>query len=153
MERGAIILPSVRIKSIPGSHSNKWPTEQSADNFILIIDAGALRIVHLADIEQKSLMPEQLVELRNIDVIIASLYYPNIIGIVDQLRPKIVIPTHMWGSPIMKSLIRQWPAYRINNIDLRLRKETLPSETTLFLIGDWGDRIGNMYKVPEWTEN
>jgi L-ascorbate metabolism protein UlaG (beta-lactamase superfamily) len=150
MEKGQISLQNLVIKSIPASHSNKWPTESTADNFIFIIDIGNLRIVNLGDIEQETFMPEQLRELENIDVLITMLYYSANIDLTNQLKPRIVIPTHIWGSPIMKSLVQQWPAYRWKQDSFVVRRDSLPAETNLLLIGDWGERLGSMYKVPEW---
>jgi hypothetical protein len=150
MEEGEIDLPNMRIKSIVASHTAALPTKKSAgDNYIIIVDIPDLRIVHFGDLEQKSLTSEQLSELQKIDIAFMTLSEPPN-EIINLLKPHILIPTHLWGSPATKSIIQRWQAYKVDRSYIKVTKDSLPAETTLLFIGDWGERIGNMYKLPAW---
>lgn len=152
MEEGEINRTGIHIKSIVASHTPDMPSDNGkGDNYIIIADIGDLRVVHFGDLGQKQLTPKQLSALSNraINIAIMMLSEPPI-EIIDLLKPKVLIPTHLWGSPATKSIIQRWPPNRVDNTWIKLNKDSLPTQTTLLFIGDWGERIGKMYKLPLW---
>jgi len=149
MEEGEIDLPKLHIKSIVASHSTAIPSKEvGGDNFIFIIDLAGLRIIHFGDLEQTELSASQVAALADVDVAFGMVYYPQIVDIINIVKPHILIPTHIWGSPKFKFLMQQWPALRTHQNWLKLTKNSLPMETSLLFIGDWGERIGSIYKLP-----
>lgn len=132
-EKGKIYTRDFRIYSIPSSHSDDNITEDSG-NVIIVFEVDGLRIAHMGDVGQNSLTREQLIQLGNIDI--AFMQFENSYSdmtlenekgfrLIEQLNPKIVIPTHYSDStlPVLENKYGQIREY-VNY--LSISKEELP---------------------------
>ena len=96
-------LKDVKIKSIASSHSFLKPNPKTPSNVIYIFDFDGLKIAHMGDIGQEKLNDAQLKDLKNIDIIFMSftdqpqfgMTIEKSFNIVNQMNPKIIIPTHL----------------------------------------------------------
>jgi L-ascorbate metabolism protein UlaG (beta-lactamase superfamily) len=121
----------VTIKTVKASDS--W-TEPDGSTFIIIIDVAGFRIVHFGDCIQESLTPEQKSQIGHVDVAIAQ-FEDNIVGadfsnkicfiLIDEVNPTLIIPTHIYSRPAIKSLNKKWPAVIAKSDTLQLSKSLL----------------------------
>ncbi len=103
-EPGEFKIKDVVISGIPSSHDSDeimlpWP-----NNVLYLIQVDGLRIVHMGDIGQNTLNPEQMKALGKIDVAFMQFDngYSNMsvengkgFKLIEQLGPQVVIPTHV----------------------------------------------------------
>ncbi len=96
-------VKDISVKSIAASHSSAPIDENAPDNLLYVFDVDGLRIVHMGDIGQDTLTPEQLKFLGKVDV--AFMQFENEYSemsldnkkgfkLMEQLKPQIIIPTH-----------------------------------------------------------
>ncbi len=96
-------IKDVSVRSIASSHNNTPIVANAPDNVIYVFDVDGLRIVHMGDIGQDTLTPEQLKFLGKVDV--AFMQFENSYSdmsidnkkgfkLMEQLNPQIIIPTH-----------------------------------------------------------
>ena len=96
-------LKDISVKSIAAAHSTKIINHKAPDNVIYIFKVDGLQLAHMGDIGQEKLTDQQLKELKNIDVIFipfvnraqSGLEIRKSLKVVDQINPKIIIPTHL----------------------------------------------------------
>lgn len=109
-------------------------------NVIIIFEVDGLRIAHMGDIGQTKLTDEQLKALGQIDI--AFMQFDNSYSdmsidnqkgfkLIEQLNPKIVIPTHYPDSAIPVFESRYGKVTEVNNV-LQISKEDIPSKPLQF---------------------
>ena len=134
-KKGDITTNDFRIFSILSSHSNDTITETNM-NVIIVFEVDGLRIAHMGDIGQTILTEDQLKELGDIDIAFMQFEnsYSNMslenekgFNLIEQLNPKIIIPTHYSNNalPIFKE--RYGDITEVDNI-LEISKEDIPTE-------------------------
>jgi L-ascorbate metabolism protein UlaG (beta-lactamase superfamily) len=158
-EEGQIDLPDVKLKTIPASHTSFPPgPDVPPSNYIVLIQMGGLRIAHLGDTEQEGLTEDQLAELGMIDVGIMEFWevYDSagnnkFFTIADQVKPKLIIPTHLEG-PALQQAARNWPCFYESKDHVNIAGATLPSDTRFLVFGtnDIGKLLAPVYKLPAW---
>jgi L-ascorbate metabolism protein UlaG (beta-lactamase superfamily) len=99
---GEIQTKDFNIYSIASAHSGDTVTGNGT-NLLVVFEVDGLRIVHMGDIGQTKLTDEQLEALGDIDIAFmqfensySSMSLDNEKGfqLIEQLNPKIIIPTH-----------------------------------------------------------
>jgi len=146
-EPGSIVLPDVRITSIPAAHNPEDQIQdKDASDYIFLVEIGGLRIVHFGDLGETSLTDGQMTTLGQVDVAISQLNNPysemdltNRTGFsqMNQVKPRIFIPTHMWGDPATaQAAVAAWPPGYCSQKPLHLAADKLPKLTTLVLMGN-----------------
>lgn len=96
-------VKDIAVKSIASSHTGDPIDANAPSNVIYVFDVDGLRIVHMGDIGQDTLPPEQLKLLGKVDV--AFMQFENSYSdmsldnkkgfkLMEQLKPQIIIPTH-----------------------------------------------------------
>jgi len=146
-EKGEIQTKDFHIYSILSSHSNDTIVETNK-NVIMVFEVDGLRIAHMGDIGQTTLTDEQLTELGEIDIAFmqfensySSMTLDNAKGftMIEQLNPKIVIPTH-FTEKALPVLEEKYGAITEYENKLEISKEELPdSKLNIY-------RILNNYK-------
>jgi hypothetical protein len=135
-KKGEIQTKDFNIYSIPSSHSGDTITGDGS-NVIIVFEVDGLRIAHMGDIGQTSLTEEQLSELGEIDIAFmqfensySAMTLDNAKGftMMDQLKPKIIIPTHYTNAalPVLEEKYGVITEY--DNI-LEITTEDLPENT------------------------
>ncbi len=138
-----IISPS---PAVPFYHDNTSGTQRGR-NTVFIFEVDGLRIAHLGDLGH-TLSPEAISAIGPVDVIMIPVGGSYTIDaaaattVVDQLKPKIVIPMH-YKTPVMSA---NWPGttadafltgknvQRPNSTSINISKSTLPTQTTVVVL-------------------
>jgi len=89
----------VHITSVSSFHDNSEGSERGR-NAIFVIETDGMRIVHLGDLGQLALTPDQLDAIGTVDVLLIpvggvfTIDADGANGIIEKLAPRIVIPMH-----------------------------------------------------------
>lgn len=136
-EKGEIETADFKILGIPSSHGGDT-FDDNSKNIIVIFEVDGLRIAHMGDVGQTFLTQEQLDALGEIDIAFMqfvnsysgmSLENEKGFTLIEQLNPKIVIPTHFTANTIPVLEEKYGSITEVENI-LQISEEDLP-ETTL----------------------
>lgn len=134
----------MRVRNVPTNVRN-WSTggTEFNGNSIFVFETADLCIAHLSHL-QHTLAPEQLAALGQIDVLIPmvdgaySLSQYDIIEVIDQIKPRLIIPVHYFGpSQLERFLARmndRFPVRRSEEPHVALSRATLPSTTEIVVL-------------------
>lgn len=134
-EKGEIQTKDFHIYSVLSSHNGDKISESG--NIIAVFEVDGLRIAHMGDIGQTTLTEEQLAELGEIDIAFmqfensySSMSLENEKGfnLIEQLNPKIIIPTHYTNNTLPVLEEKYGEITKVENI-LEISKEDLPEDT------------------------
>jgi L-ascorbate metabolism protein UlaG (beta-lactamase superfamily) len=134
----------MRVRNVPTNVRN-WSTggTEFNGNSIFVFETADLCIAHLSHL-QHTLAPEQLAALGQIDVLIPmvdgaySLSQYDIIEVIDQIKPRLIIPVHYFGpSQLERFLVRmndRFPVRRSEEPHVVLSRATLPPTTEIVVL-------------------
>lgn len=144
-EVGSFTYKDVKVTGIAASHHGDAIKTKDPDNVIYIIETDGLRIVHFGDTGQNLLSSGQVLGIGNVDVAMMQFVNPNSgytlenrkgIGILKQVNPGIVIPTHAFAfknvSVGKKSFLL--PAHGVGKTLKHLKQELGRTEKHEYLI-------------------
>ena len=153
VKTGGIKLKDISIRGIASAHNEGDEfRDEKGTNYIFIIDMAGLRIAHFGDIGQVALTPEQLKVLGQVDIAItqlasvfADMTAENIKGfnLMDQVQPKLIIPTHIFDPTCAKIAADKWIGYNSYKKYLSPSIDNLPEATTIIFMG----RNANLVKL------
>ena len=142
---GEIKMQDVMIRGIASAHYEGAEFRpEGGSNYIFIVDMGGLRIAHFGDIGQDKLTPEQLTALGKVDIAITQLSnsYSGMnctnkkgFHLMDQLKPKLIIPTHIFESPCVKIASEKWHGRNSYKSYLSIVPDDLVDETHIIFMG------------------
>jgi len=154
VKTGEIKLKDVTIRGIASAHYEGAEFRlEDGSNYIFIIVMAGLRIAHFGDIGQEALTPEQLTVLGKVDIAITQLAnsFSDMtaankkgFNLMDQVKPQLIIPTHILDPTCAKIAAEKWTAYESYKKSLTLSTDNLPEETTIVFMG----RNANFVKLP-----
>jgi L-ascorbate metabolism protein UlaG (beta-lactamase superfamily) len=108
----------VKVQAIASSHMDD--VLDGNTNTIFVVDVAGVRVVHMGDCGQTKLTPEQLQAVGRPDVMIhlledvlnseADVGNQKAYGLLAQVAPRMVIPTHVTTAPAVKLLDASYPA-------------------------------------------
>ena len=144
---GEIKMEDVMIRGIASAHNegDEFRSE-GGTNYIFIVDMGGLRIVHFGDIGQDALTPEQLSALGKVDIAITQLsnFYSDMnaankkgFNLMDQVKPRLIIPTHIDQPICAKMAIDKWTAYKSSKKFISISPEDLSDKTTILFMSQY----------------
>ena len=158
-QAGEIIAEDVRIKSISSSHNAGEKLRLAGGtNYIFLIEIGGLRIAYFGDIGQNQLEPDQLEVLRHVDIAISQLRNPysemsmqNLKGfaLMDQVRPRLFIPTHASLETIQYALER-WTGYFSENDSVFIDPARLRRDPGMLLFGSNAHKYSDDLPLEIW---
>ena len=162
MEKGPIRLPDVEVYGLASAHSPQDPIGSGAEsNWIFLILTNNLRIAHFGDIGQEQLTDEQLHQLGRIDIAIMQFINPRSdmsiesnkgFRLMQQLKPKLIIPTHHAGLPALQRANDYWPCFASDREKLALNPRKLPEKTSLLILGNLADIAVEELGYAQWPE-
>lgn len=128
---GTIESGDVKVEAITSSHLDD---ELDGSDVIMVVDVAGVRIAHFGDCGQDALTKEQLARLGRVDVMIHS--FENVFAdadvlnkkaflVVAQVKPTLVIPTHIVSAAAVKLLAETHPAASVPRNELALTPELL----------------------------
>jgi L-ascorbate metabolism protein UlaG (beta-lactamase superfamily) len=134
----------MRVRNVPTNVRN-WATggTEFNGNSIFIFETADLCIAHLSHL-QHTLAPEQLAALGQIDVLLPmvdgaySLSQQDIIEVIDQIQPRLIIPIHYFGPTQLERFIvrmdNRYPVHRSEEPHIVLSRATLPSSPEILVL-------------------
>ncbi len=154
VKTGEIKLKDVTIRGIASAHNDGDEfRDENGSNYIFIIDMAGLRIAHFGDIGQKALTSKQLKVLGKVDIAITQLanMYSDMTAVnkkgfnlMDQVQPKLIIPTHIHDPTCAKIAADKWIGYNSYKKYLSCSIDNLPEVTTIISMGN----NANLVKLP-----
>lgn len=127
-----ITTKDFHIYTILSSH-NGDVIQKDWENYFIVVEVDGLRIAHLGDLGQTHITDEQMEKLGKIDIAFTqfendysdmSINNEKGFRLIEQLNPKIIIPTHYWDSiTLMKQ--KYGKITEFDNL-LSIAKEDLP---------------------------
>lgn len=142
---GEIRMADVMIRGIASAHNegDEFRSE-GGRNYIFIVDMGGLRIAHFGDIGQNALTPEQLTALGKVDIAITQFSNPYSgmnasnqkgFNLMDQVKPGLIIPTHIFESSCAKTATDKWAGYNSFKKSISIGSEDLSGKTSIIFMG------------------
>lgn len=133
-------VKDVTIVNIPSQRGQSWG---GAANSIFIYEMGSLCLAHLGNIGHL-LTPEQETAMKRVDVMMipidamTNLGFPDIIRVIDQVRPPIVIPMHfdvVQQGEVFSAFVQElYPVRKFSESQLTLSRAMLPKSTEIFVL-------------------
>lgn len=164
IQEGSIQAPDVNIVGIASAHgSNELPIPAGGSNYIYVIDMAGLRIAHFGDIGQTELTQEQLDALGDVDVALllfggmCSLMEMNSFGLMEQVQPRLMIPTHA-GEDALERAFETWDGFYADPLGdsyadtagVRIEPADLTGEPRFLVLGEWASTCAEAYDLSEW---
>jgi len=135
-EPGDIKTLDFHIYTVASSHANDTILAKPS-NFIVVFEVDGLRIAHMGDIGQTVLTDDQLAAIGPIDIAFMqfensysdmSLKNEKGFNLIEQLNPKIIVPTHYTDDAIPVLTEKYGAITELENV-MTISKEDLPQDT------------------------
>jgi L-ascorbate metabolism protein UlaG (beta-lactamase superfamily) len=147
MRIGEIKVKDVMIRGIAAAHNegDEFRSE-GGTNYIFIVDMDGLRIAHFGDIGQATLTPEQLSALGKVDIAITQLsnFFSGMdaankkgFNLMDQVKPRLIIPTHIDQPICAKMAVDKWTAYKSSKKFISISPEDLSGKTSIIFMSQY----------------
>jgi L-ascorbate metabolism protein UlaG (beta-lactamase superfamily) len=162
VQTGILKAPDVEIQGIASAHNaGDQLLPDGGTNYIYIIETAGLRIAHFGDIGQTSLSKEQLKDLGKIDIAITQFHNPYSdmnagnrkgIQLMEQLQPRLIIPTHTNLDTIKLALL-QWNAYYTDSATQKVCESDFDKgDTKILLMGDVVETYRKYVDLSPWED-
>lgn len=135
-------VDDVNVMGVAASHSSDPINESRPSNTIYVYEVDGLRIAHMGDMGQDELTPDQLEKLGQLDIIFTIITNAPTYGsateknikIIQQLNPKIVIPTH-YADDVLSETIKTLGVKEVERAsELAVSKDDLKDAPMRFII-------------------
>ena len=146
VKTGEIKLKDATIRGVASAHNEGDEfRDEGGSNYIFIVDMAGLQIAHFGDIGQAALTPNQLKILGKVDIAVTQLanMYSGMsaadkkgFNLMDQLQPKLIIPTHILDPTCAAIAADKWHGFNSYKKNLTLSIENMPEETTIIFMGN-----------------
>ena len=133
-------VKDITIVNIPSQRSQSWG---AIANSIFVFEMGSLCLAHLGNIGHL-LTAEQVKVLQRVDVMMVpidamtNLGFEDIIRVIDQVKPPIVIPMHYdvaRQAELFAAFAKEhYPVKKIGQSQLTLDRSMLPKSTEVFVL-------------------
>ncbi|MFC5529946.1 MBL fold metallo-hydrolase [Cohnella yongneupensis] len=102
MKEETFTVKDITVTSIPANHGGEYISGVSKTDYIYVFEVDGLRIAHFGDFGQPEIAQEQLDKLGHIDVVLTRFSDKPQFGaspdttikVIEQLKPKVISPTH-----------------------------------------------------------
>jgi len=134
----------VRVRNVPTNVRN-WSASGTEfnGNSIFVFEIADLCIAHLSHL-QHTLTPEHLAALGQIDVLIPmvdgaySLSQYDIIDVIDEIKPLLIIPVHYFGPTQLERFLTRvgdrFPVHRSKSSHVVLSRASMPKATEILVL-------------------
>lgn len=135
----------LRVFNVPTNIRN-WSsgTTDYAGNSMFVFETAGLCIAHLGHLHH-TLTDEHLKRLGPIDIVLiavdgaVTISQEGALTVIDQIKPKVVIPMHYWGYGSLERFIalfeRNYPVKRSDSPTVVFSRATLPEKQLLIMPG------------------
>jgi hypothetical protein len=159
IKAGQIVRPGCTITGIASAHNAGDAFFQSGGtNYIFLVETAGLRIAHFGDIGQERLTDLQLEQLGQLDVAIIQLanrfsdmnaQNEKAFGLIDQLQPALIVPTHLDASTLSLA-VERYPSWYLLGAPLDLFRSFQFDEPNLLLLGSHAVEFGSPLDLTRW---
>jgi L-ascorbate metabolism protein UlaG (beta-lactamase superfamily) len=156
-EAGEFTLDGITIDSLDASHyDDTILSGGDTTDHIFVFDVDGFRIAHLGSVGQTHLTADQLAKLGKVDIAFAVLQdvsgqdatNTREIQIVNDLKPRLLIPTHTALAGV-QAAGKEWSAQYSTNPSVTIAKDQLPASTSMLFMGQLAPSYGAILKAPE----
>lgn len=144
---------TIKFTRIAAFHDNVGGAKRGQDT-LTVLETGGLRIVHMGDIGELTLTPQQVEKIGRVDVLMIpvggffTVDGPQAAALAQQLHARVIIPMH-YGTPALSADLRAKLAppdaflaamkgkakiVTVHERDLKLSPATLPKTTTVYVL-------------------
>lgn len=145
-ETGHVVAGDIDITGIAAAHNDGDLLAKGGTDYIYVIRVAGMTIAHFGDLGQDELTASQLSALGHVDVAIsqltndvsnATLANRKAFNQMAQVRPAVLIPTHILSDPVetVKAAATAWKATYTPKPFVVVRRAGLPSTTTVLFMG------------------
>jgi L-ascorbate metabolism protein UlaG (beta-lactamase superfamily) len=137
-------IRDVALFNVPSYGRGDRPEPTNIHNSIFVFRVGGLCIVHLGNLRHV-LTRAQLEQIGTPDVLMIpidgflNLDYPDIVRVITQLQPRLVIPMHIEVAQQAEAFVRytdqRYPVRRLTGRTLLLSQAQLPAGTEIVMFG------------------
>lgn len=163
IEKGVVEAPGLKAIGIPSAHHPRDPVSSNdCTHSIFLIEIGGLRIAHFGDIGQERLTDEQMKQLGEVDVAItqfvnerySDMTVENAKGfkLMQQLKPKLIIPTSHAGMAALKKAKEFWPCLARDADEILLTEKQLSGETRFLSLGSLASIAEEEFGYQPWPQ-
>ncbi|HXQ51379.1 MAG TPA: MBL fold metallo-hydrolase [Stellaceae bacterium] len=136
-------LRDVRIRNVLTNIRDWGGGTEYGGNSIFVFETGDLCIAHLSHLHH-TLAPEHLAALGQVDVLLApadgmfTLSQTDMIAVIEQIHPLLVIPMHFFGPAALDRFIARmngrYPLTRSDSKTVALSRAMLPKATEILVL-------------------
>ena len=140
----ALMIRDIGVFNVPSYLSRVEPEQSPIQNSIFVFRTGGLCLVHLGNLRHP-LTSHQLQRLGRPDVLMVpadgswTLSFEDVLTVIEQLRPALVIPMHIDTSQQALAFAQhtgaRYPVRHVPERALTLNRQLLPATTTIVLFG------------------
>ncbi len=132
----------INVIGVAAAHSSDPINDKRPSNVIYVYELDGLRIAHMGDMGQDELTADQLEKLGQLDIIFSIITNAPTFGsateknikVIQQLNPKIVIPTH-YGEDVLSETIKALGVKEVERAsELAVSKDDLKDASMRFII-------------------
>lgn len=154
---GQWTVQALSICSVRASHSAifKEPMYFDEEMLVFCLEFNGFRIVHMGDTAQLRLEKNQRKQIKHADIFITNLrhdpnsYFDPIgFGPIQQIKPRIIIPSHM-DRHSGEYALDKWKGYRSAGSDVTIRRKDLARPIKLLFIGTNARELSSLV---EWEK-
>ena len=138
--KGGIIRHHVQIKDL---RIYNLPTNifgGTNGNSVFVYEAGGICLAHLGHLHHY-LSQEEVMQLGRIDVLFVpadgsvTLSYEEAMHIIDQIKPRLVIPMHYGSGSFAHAVAARYPVKQQDGATVVLSRANLPTSTEVLILG------------------
>ncbi len=138
-----LTVKDVRVRNVPTNVRNWGGGTEYNGNSIFVFEIADLCISHLSHL-QHTLTPEHLAALGQIDVLLPmvdgaySLSQYDIIDVIDEIKPLLIIPIHYFGPTQLANFLTRvgdrFPVRRSEDPHVVLSRASMPKSTEILVL-------------------
>lgn len=137
-----VAVGDMRVRSVPTAVHGRTG-ERALGNSMFVFEVADLCIAHLGHLHHR-LLPAQLAELGQIDVVLApidgayTMSQEEMLEVLRQIRAPLVIPMHYFGSTVLGRFLGlaqgEWQVEMRETPELLLARASLPARPTIVVL-------------------
>lgn len=157
---GEIKRKDIYVRGIASNRDDKTEfLDEHGTNYIFLVETAGIRVANLGYIGQSKLTPEQINQLGEVDILFLpfynfrngmSIYDRRGFNLVEQIHPRIVIPTGL-DLETAEYAVKQWLGFYMDQMELKITHSKLPEQTSVIFMGPDAKRYGKVCKVPKFN--
>jgi L-ascorbate metabolism protein UlaG (beta-lactamase superfamily) len=141
-----VTLGDMHIHNVPTNIRDLGGGTEYAGNSIFVFDVADLCVAHLSHLHH-TLTPQHLAQLGPVDVLLApidgvwTLSHDDLITVVEQIRPALIIPMHYFNQSILSTFLAKtgdrYPVRTSSSTGVVLSRAELPKRPEILVLSGY----------------